>query len=289
MVNLIKAEIRKILSTNLWWALLIPSVLVAVGWAWVWSALGSTLADAVTQDPEFRSLGISLNKLPIAAFGMARSINITTIFPMIVGGLAVASEVQRKTITTTFLTAPSRLAALSAKLTTYVLVGLGYGVVITGFASLGIVLGAHSHPSLLPDAGHWLALVGTGLLSTLLWTLLAVGIGALFGNTIATVVSLLLYTILVENLVMLVLPGHVPAFFPNQSADGITSSVAAQAFLDKVGYIPSEFKDKVEYLVRAVAGASGTYAWWIEALIFLAWTGIFFGFGAFAIRRRDIT
>ena len=35
MSNLIKAELRKILTTKMWWALLIPAVALALGWAWL--------------------------------------------------------------------------------------------------------------------------------------------------------------------------------------------------------------------------------------------------------------
>lgn len=289
MANLIKSEFRKVFSTHLWWALLIPAVLLALGWSWVWSALGSTFADAFNQNPSAQRLGVSLDDLPIAAFGMARAINITTIFPMIVGGLAVAAELHRKTITTTFLTAPSRLSVLSAKLVTYAVIGLAYGLVITGVASGGIALGAHSRTDLLPDASHWFGLVGTGILETLLWTLLAVGVGALIGNAIATLLTLLLYSILFENLIMLGISGHIPGFFPNQSADGITSSIAGKAMLDKIGYIPPDLHDGVVQVVRAIAGSRGAFSWWIEALIFLAWTAIFFGAGWFATRKRDVT
>jgi ABC-2 type transport system permease protein len=288
MTNLIRAEFRKILSTNVWWALLIPTVVLAIGWAWVWAALGSSVADTLSTNPGFRSLGVSIDNLPIAGFGLARAINITTIFPMVVGGLAVASEVQRKTLTTTFLTAPSRFSTLAAKLVTYAVLGLGYGLVIVGLASAGIALGASSHTDLLPSAGHWLGIVGTGLLETLLWTLLAVGVGALFGHAIATVLTLVLYSVVAENLLVLVVPGHGPGFFPNQAADGMTSSVAAQAVLDKVGYVPSQFQDGLAVLVRTAAGSKGAFAWWIEALIFLVWAAIFFGFGWWATHRRDV-
>lgn len=288
MANLLKAELRKILSTHLWWALLIPAALLALVWAWIWAGLGSGIADTIADSQDLQLLGVSLDNLPVSVFALARAVNISTVFPMILGGLAMASEWQRKTITTTFLTAPSRLSVLSAKLTTYLGVGLSYGLVVTGFASAGIVLGSWSRQDLLPDAGDWLALVGTGLLETLLWTVLAVGVGALLGNAIATLLTLLLYSIVVENLVVLALPGHVPAFFPNQAADGITSAVAGDVFLDRVGHVPFEFQDEVHALVRAVAGARGTYAWWLEALIFSGWAVIFFGAGWLTTRRRDV-
>lgn len=289
--NLIRAEFRKLLSTKLWWVLLIPSVLLALGWSWIWSALATSFAEALAQDPDFRQLGVSLDNLPIAGFGMARAINITTIFPMVLGGLAVASEIQRKTITTTFLTASTRLSVLSAKLITYVAVGLIYGLLNVGVCGVGILLGARGHSDLLPSAENWLLLAGAGILATLMWTLLAVGLGALLGNTIATLLSLLLYSILVENLLVLVLPFHIPAFLPNQAADGMTSSVAAQALLDRIGpdQIPSYLRDPIEQLVRTIAGAKGVYSWWLEALVFLGWTAIFFGFGWFGAKRRDIT
>ena len=50
MGMLINAEFRKILTTKLWWALMIPAFLLAFGWAWGTSALTTELiSDALDE------------------------------------------------------------------------------------------------------------------------------------------------------------------------------------------------------------------------------------------------
>ena len=63
--------------------------------------------------------------------------NFATLFPLIFGALALASEINRKTITTSFLTAPNRASVLGAKAIVYTIWGLLYGVVVALAASLG--------------------------------------------------------------------------------------------------------------------------------------------------------
>ncbi|KAA2254328.1 ABC transporter permease subunit [Solihabitans fulvus] len=288
MGNLIRAEFRKIFTTKLWWALLIPTVVLALGWSWIWAALATSLSDKITSDPEMQQLGVSVNTLPLSVFGFARAINISTIFPMIMGGLALSSEISRRTITTSYLTAPSRVSLLTSKLITYVVFGLLYGVVITAFASLGIAIG--SDKALLPDVGGWALMASVGILETLLWTLLAIGVGALIGNVVGSVLTLLLYSLMLENLIDLVLPGHWAGILPNGAANGLTGSVASKIFLDTVPPIENPtLRDGVERVVRGVSGAAGAFDWWASGLIFAGWMAVFFGLGWLISQRRDIT
>jgi ABC-2 type transport system permease protein len=289
MGNLIKAEFRKILTTKLWWALLIPTVITALGWSLATGAIGKGVVDAAA-GPEMgqltRLLGLQPAEWKVSVFGIARSINVATIFATLFGGLAISSEIYRKTITTTFLTAPNRASAMAAKMMVYAFWGLVYGVIIVGVVSIGISLTSDS--AALPAAGDWLALAGAGILETILVTLLGVGVGALLVNVVGATVSLLLYMLVIENVLVLWLTQyalHLAAFLPNGSADGITGSVAANVFTGNAADLPEEGKD----IARAIAGGLGTFDWWASALALLVWTGVFFGVGWLVTKRRDIT
>ena len=151
MGSLIRAEFRKIFTTNLWWGLLIPTVLLGVFWSWGFSALGTSLVEGLRSSEAFE--GIDADSWMTSVFGFARGANLSTLFPMIFGALAVTGENYRRTITTTFLTAPSRGAALGAKLVVYALMGLGFGVVVALSTSLGTVLAPAARPCRGPRAG----------------------------------------------------------------------------------------------------------------------------------------
>lgn len=288
--NLIKAEFRKTTTTGLWWGLMIPTVLIALGWALGTGALGKTVMDAVTgADAEQLTdlLGIDPAQWQVSVFAIARSINIATVFPMIFGGLAISNEINRRTITTTFLTAPNRVGALSAKLVVYILWGAIYGIAIVAAVSIGIVITSSS--SALPSAGGWLALAGVGILSSILMTMLGVGVGALMTSVVGTTVVLILYMLIIENGLQLVLASQdltqVIGFLPNGAVNGLTGSVAADLFLSTAGVVP----DELVQVLRGVAGALGAFDWWLSGLIFLVWTAIFFLGGWAATQKKDIT
>ncbi|GLZ42390.1 ABC transporter permease [Actinokineospora sp. NBRC 105648] len=287
MGNLISAEFRKILTTNLWWALMIPTVAVAFFWSLGWSISGIDL-DA------FR-LGTS--QLPWSAAALARGFNIAAVFPMVFGGLAFTQEIGNRTITTTFLTGAPRSSVLWAKTITYLVWGLVYGVAIGLMVSLGTAVG--SDTGHLPDGSTWLLIVLAGVLMCMLWTLLGLGVGALIGSGIGTLVVLLVYALLVGPLSELILFGvtegsKLSGFLPNGSANGMTSSTAAEAVLDQLRPILAErggiLEDKaVEDLVWISAGAPGGLTQWVSGLVFLGWTALLFGLGMLRNQRRDIT
>ena len=288
--NLIKAEFRKTTTTGLWWGLMIPTVLLALGWALGTGAIGKGVMDVVNgSDAEQLTelLGIDPSQWQVSVFGMARSINIATVFPMIFGGLAISNEINRRTITTTFLTAPNRVAAMSAKMIVYIVWGAIYGIAIVASVSIGIAI--TSDAGALPDAGGWLALAGVGVLSSILMTMFGVGVGALMTSVVGTTVVLILYMLIIENGLQLVLSTQslpeIIGFLPNGSVNGITGSVATDLFLQTAGVVPDELVE----LLRGVAGALGAFDWWLSSLVFLIWTALFFLGGWAATQRKDIT
>lgn len=290
LTNLVKAEFRKTTSTGLWWGIMIPTVLIALGWALGTGAIGKSIMDVVnSSDAEdlTRLLGIDSSQWQVSVFGMARSINIATVFPMIFGGLAISSEISRRTITTTFLTAPNRVSALTAKLLVYLAWGAIFGVAIVASVSIGIVITSDS--AALPDATGWVAMAGVGILSSILMTMFGVGIGALMTSPIATTIVLILYMLILENGIQLVLAAQgVPSiigFLPNGAVNGLTGSVAANLFLSTAGVVPDELNE----VIRGIAGALGAFDWWLSGLIFLVWTALFFLGGWASTQRKDIT
>jgi ABC-2 type transport system permease protein len=226
--------------------------------------------------------------------------NIATIFPLIFGTLALASELSRRTITTSFLTAPNRGSLLSAKAITYVIWGLLYGVVIALGASIGTALGSKSE--YLPDAGQWMMIALSGILGCLLWTLFGLGVGALMGSPVGALVVLLIYSLIVGPIGDLVMTGltegsYLAGFLPNGSANGLTGATASQVLSAQVidliqnagGVVDNEGREEFEQVVRFAAGAPGALSLWLSGLVFLVWTAIFFGLGIMRNRTRDIT
>lgn len=296
MGGLIKAEFRKILTTKLWWALLIPSAVLGFGWSFFAAKLVNSIAQAVRDNTVFEQAGATFQDVPWAAFALSRGINITTIFPMLFGALGLATELHRRTITTSFLTASSRSALLGAKAITYVIWGVIYGVLISVVCILGTVTGASGN--YLPSTSGFLLIGVAGVASSLLWTLLGLGVGALLGSTTGSIVLLLIYAVIAEPILALVLHNHVSGALPNGSADGLTGSTAAQVIVDQLQTYsqtplvqlagPDNWNTFLN-AIRIAAGAIGGFSALVSGLIFLGWTALFFGVGMVVNQRRDIT
>ena len=298
---LIKAEFRKIVTTKMWWALLVPSILLAIGWAWLGGAFFSDVADGVSDALDSVNANIDLGEMSWASLALTRAMNFATLFPMTFGALAVASEISRRTITTSFLTAPTRASVLSAKAIVYVGWGLIYGVVVAIGATIGTAIG--SDAEVLPDTGDWILILLSGVLACLLWTLLGMGVGALLGSPVAALLVLLLYAGLVGPVSELIITGategsHLAGFMPNGSANGLTGATASELLYQQAqdmvaasgnSFIPDDAVQGFNDAVRFAAGAPGAFAMWISGLIFAGWTALFFVTGMIRNNNRDIT
>lgn len=291
MGNLVQAEIRKTTTTGLWWGLLIPTVLLALTGGLLAGLLGQLFVDiagSAASEELSDAFGVTPDQWKVSLFGMARSINLATLFPLVFGALAISGEVGQRTITTTFLTAPSRMQSMLAKMLVYALWGALYGLAIMAFLAVGVLIS--SDAGQLPDAGGWVMLTLVCVLSSILMTMFGIGMGALISNTAGVTVLLLMYFLVIENVLLWVLrisgtPQDVVGFLPNGAVNGLTGAVAVDLFLAKAGVVPEE---GVEWL-RAMAGAGGSQSWWLSGLIFFVWVAVVFGGGWALTTRKDIT
>jgi ABC-2 type transport system permease protein len=278
---LIKAEFRKIFTVNLWWALLIPVVVLSFGAGWLGTSIGT-----VSQ------MQAELGKpLPVGLLTVSMSTNFSTIFAALFGAMAVSGEHRSKSITTTYLTGNPRGAVLSAKLVTYASLGVLYGLVNILFASVGALIGASFQG--FGDAGDWFAVGGAGLLAMVLWTLLGVGVGALISNSVVSIIALLVYRFVFESVVSIFLIGSasaVGAYLPNGAGSGIVGNLAVPIFISAVLGRPETTvpENGVEVLHFFFGGTYG-HAWWLSLITFVGYTAVFVLGGWLVSRRRDIT
>ena len=279
MGGLITSELRKIFTTKMWWGLMIPAALISLGFTWLGAAFGTL--DALKSD-----LGGSLpTVLPTFAFGL----NFASIFPAIYGATALTGEIRHRTITTTYLTGSPRGAVLVAKVIAYAAVGVTYGVACAVFGTIGAAAGSGGAD--FPDAPSWLAMCGVGVLAMTLWTLLGVGLGALIGSQIGAVLTLLLYTLLVERILATVLTHQhvdkVPPYLPNATGSGMTTELSLRLFFDQMP-APIRSHANVEQL-KGILEMAGTPTWWVSALVFAGYAAVIGVGGWLVARARDIT
>ncbi|MGW4519795.1 ABC transporter permease [Amycolatopsis sp. NPDC004378] len=293
MGNLIKAEFRKTLSLNTWWVLLIPLALVAFWLTFAWGKITNDFADFLGSD-EARQvtelIGLDPAKVPVGLLALAHGVNIAQLVPGLFGIFALAGEYRSKTITTTFLTAPNRISALTAKMLTYVGWGAIYGLVSFGVSAVAVMASVDS--GRWPSAGQWLAALGGTVLAAVLVTLFGIGFGAVLRSVPLAVVLFLVWFLIIENVLVILLWGQTTllgGILPNGTANGIVGGIAADAFGFNSLNLPADVSSGAQLLLQYTAAAPGVLSWWAAALIFFAWTLVFFGLGWAGNQKRDIT
>lgn len=188
MIRLIGGEVRKFFTTKLW----------------LWMVLGAIAITAMFMSFTIAFDGTEGNPQPPLStpegqrnlFGVAGA---SGVFALILGIIAMTGEFRHQTVTPTFLATPHRGRVVIAKLVTYALVGIGYGVVVVAFAiALALPwLAAKGIDISLSDNGIPSAMVGT-LAGIAVYAVLGVGVGALVRNQIAAIVGSLVYLFVIE-------------------------------------------------------------------------------------------
>jgi len=163
--------------------------------------------------------------------------SVSAIFAALAGALVVTSEYRFGTIRPTFLVTPRRWLVVGAKAAASMLTGAVLAAVGMGL-SYGIgrlILSERDIPSVLDGSQVTQILVGA-LAAAALWGAIGVGLAAILRNQIASVVGLLVWVFLVENLLF----GFVPSigrFTPGRANDALMGLTDKDLLSPTLGYL----------------------------------------------------
>ena len=260
------AEYRKLVSTRMWWLLL----LVLAGYL---VFIGVVMASSFVFAPEEGTDAAPLEGVAAARaiYGLTNAVGY--VFPLVIGSLAITAEFRHQTITETLLVEPRRGVLLAAKLLATVPIGLLYGVVGT-VAVVGAsapLLAGWGDGAFLTD-GSVVRVLVLGVLVTVLWTMIGVAFGSVVPNQVAAIVVILAFTQFVEPIARLALGSFdgtegIAKFLPGAAADGLIGS----SLFGELGGGSSDL------LSRPVALA-----------VLLTYAGVLAVVGRFTTLRRDI-
>jgi hypothetical protein len=260
--GLVRSELTKILSTRLWWGLLIGVAIYALiqsaataAFAGVDAGPGAPTSPGLDTDEALRGVYAS------SAFAGAY------IFALVIGVTGMTSEYRYETATPTFLATPRRVRVVIAKAAAHLGVGVGYGLVavVCAFVAGGFVVLVRGHALGLGTDGLWRA-VALAVLAVALWTMVGIGIGTLIRNQVAALLVAVVVTFLVEPLVSLGL----------YAAD-----------LDAVGkWLPSTASSA---MTSPPTSYGELLPWWAGALVLSGYALAFGAFGVWLSVRRDVS
>ncbi|SDK53605.1 hypothetical protein SAMN05216298_0451 [Glycomyces sambucus] len=227
-MNLVRAELRRLLTTPLWkWG---PAAALLSG--------GGLTALCVLIGPEHFDPPMPGVATDAGARLVLSMIGLTVLVPALFGALAVTSEYRHGTIAYTFLFAPRRHRVLAAKLAAYALAGAVYGTLVALAAAAGLYgTAALKGVEVGIGAGTAAGLL-TGLAAAMAaYTVIGVGVGALLRNQTATLLVLGAYLYMVEH-VLAIIPGFSLAypFLPGGATAALTeSSLMSAAAVEVTG------------------------------------------------------
>lgn len=188
MIGLMRAEYRKVRSTQVWFWLLLASIAICA--AFVIGGIASEGNDARLES-NIRDILSAANVAYIAVF--------------VLGVLSVTTEFRYQTITPTVLATPSRWRLITAKLLSFALVGVAFGVVCV-IVELAIMLPWLSARGVdFSFSANYSAVLGVFAVLALM-CLVGLGLGALLKNQIVAVTVGLVFLLVIENIV-LAIPG----------------------------------------------------------------------------------
>jgi ABC-2 type transport system permease protein len=249
MNGLIKAEFRKLLSTQVWFWLL----LACAGLSALIVILSITNGTDFSSSSRVRDVFTAGATAYVPAF--------------VLGMLGVTTEFRYQTITPTLLTTPSRWRLISAKLIAYSLVGAIYAAVcVATTVAIAVPWLKAKHVDLSFGGDNlWTAMLGTFVV-VVLYGLIGLGFGALVKNQMVAVSIGTIWVLLAERLVFQIpYVRDARLFMPSGGFDAI--------------FTPHDEYADGHHLLGAVPGG----------LVLLAWGVGLALIGAAFSMNRDIT
>lgn len=266
MRSALVGEYRKLLSTRMWWVLLLAlaGYLGFIGGVMAFSLTAAPQPEGGVPPPEGAELAAAVYSL-VNAVGY--------VFPLVIGSLAMTTEFRHQTITQSLLVEPRRGVFLGAKLLATVPLGLLYGLVGTA-AVVGVaapVLAVAGDGAFLTD-GDVVRVIVLGVVVSALWAVIGVAFGSVVTNQVAAIVVILAFTQFVEPIARLALGSFdvtdgIAKFFPGAAADGLMGASFFAAF---------------------GGGGSDLLPRWAALVVLLGYTGALALAGRFTLLRRDI-
>jgi ABC-2 type transport system permease protein len=263
MSGVLRAELRRITTTKLWWIVLISIFVLSAGYA----ALPAAVA--------LLQSGAGVASSPFTDPGIIRSIYnggnvLSRILAMVVGIVAIGSEYRYGTVAASYLATPRRVRMVLGRTGALLIFGVIYGITSVAAGMLvAIPFVLTNNGSLLLDQTETWRSIILGVCSIALWTLIGMGIGILIKNLLVALVVGVILGFLVEPIVSVVF------FFKRwEQLLNLMPSGATNAMLEITSPV-------------LFAGQQPS-PWWLAGLILAAWCLLPALAGLLSAVRRDI-
>ncbi|WP_238016834.1 ABC transporter permease subunit [Dactylosporangium sp. AC04546] len=299
-MRLIRAELIKLRTTNMWWIFLLCS-LAFTGIALLLNAAqaDSQLNDSfVTQEPppgmsdadraQFEEYqrqeqeriaaahsGAGLAKIAANVYTSGQFFGLMLVMLMAI--LLITNEFYHQTATATFLATPKRTKVIVAKLVTASIMGFGFWLLTT---VISVIVGMlfFSSEGVGNSLSHWTAqqAILLNLLVYVLWAIFGIGIGVLLRSQLgATITAAVVYTI--GTYAALIVLALIHEYLIKE--DWVFESAV---------YIPPLASQHVVGSLASQLGDTDLPPRWAGAVVLIAWAVILGTIGTLITRKRDV-
>jgi hypothetical protein len=252
----------KILSTRLWWALLIG----ALAFSAIQSVASAVIAGMEAQPGAPAMPGLDTAEAVRSVYPMAMFTG-TYIFAMVLGITGMTGEYRYQTITSTFLVSPRRSRVVVAKILAHGLMGVVYAVLgLLAVLVVGGVTMTIRGYGLRLDADRLWVTMGLAVLAVAIWGIVGIGIGTLIRSQVAAIMTGVLITFLVEPL--------------------LTYAMAAADLDWLVKWLPSNASSA---LMAPGSSLVDYLDWWAGGLVLLGYGLVLAALGIVLSVRRDVS
>jgi ABC-type transport system involved in multi-copper enzyme maturation permease subunit len=196
MKNLLQSELRKLIYLRSNWLLLL--------WSGLFAALG-TVAPILVLNSESRGMGMGFSgtNTPEGINAVFANASGGYLFALIMGILIMTNEFRHGTAVGTFLVTPKRSTVLVAKLIAAAIAGLVVQIFSFLIAtSAGVIALGFFEPHAPVTSELLWKIFRASVLSGIVLGIVGVGLGALVKNQIAAVTGAVIWTLIVEGLVV---------------------------------------------------------------------------------------
>src|SRR6476620_9002362 len=267
MTAAVRAELRKLFTTRLWWgmaiAVFVSGAAFAVLFAFVFTSdalRGPQAAAAPTTD-------VSLAKAVCTG-----GLQVGYLLTLSIGVLTIGSEYRHQTITATFLAIPRRGRVMAAKVISLLAVGAFYGLLsLAGAVGAGTVVLTSKGVAPFADSSIWRTLA-LSMLVLGLWALIGPGAGILIPNQVAALLISVAVAWIVAPVLSLVLAltewgKSISPYLPSRATSAMVEATS--------GGFNGQPVDQL--------------SWWAGVLVLMAYAAVMAGIGTWRTLRFDIT
>lgn len=251
MIRLIRAELLKLRTTQVWFWLLLAAVAIAAVFV-----IGPFAAGGVN----------SVNDLVDVFHGAS----IAYIVVFVLGALGVTTEFRYQTITPTVLATPSRWSLVTAKMITYALVGAGYAAICLAVqVAIAAPWLSARHAAYGIGTAPVPRTLGAVFLVVTLFGVVGMGVGALLRNQIVAVAVGVIFLLVLQG-ILSVIP-KVRVVYPYLPGGGMSAILST-----------GRANDMAPPGVHLLSAAGGI-------VVLLLWAFVPAVLGASITMNRDIT